>query len=149
MKFRFKLDSLLKHRSTLKDQAQREYAEAQAKVQDCLAEIQKMYNQIDQTRLMIAETEKNKNSQQAPVFVSSHEFVDGQKIKIERKRREARELMAISEKKLDALIEATREHEVLKRLKEKKLTEFRLESKKRDMKRIDDLVTMRLKRSGA
>lgn len=149
MKFRFKLDSLLKHRSTLKDQARREYAEAQAKVQDCLAEIQRMYNQIDQTRLMIAETERNGQAPQSSVFISSHEFMDGQKIKIERKRREARELMVVSERKLDALIEVTREHEVLKRLKEKKLAEFKVMSKKRELKRIDDLVTMRLKRGGA
>jgi flagellar export protein FliJ len=147
MKFRFKLDSLLKHRGTLKDQAQKEYADAQAKVNECLAEIERMYDQIDESRLLISQTEKNAKDQQTPVFVSTHEFVDGQKIKIDRKRKEARELMVAAERKLEALIEATREYEVLKRLRERQHVEFKKVEKKRDVKRIDDLVTMRFKRS--
>ena len=148
MKFRFKLQSVLKHRLRLRDEAQREHMAAKAKVDDCLAEIQKMYDQMDQARNLIAASEKTGTKGQAAVFSSSHEFLSGQKVKIERRREEARQLMAVAEQKLEVLIEASKEYEALKNLKKRRFEEFKKQKTKKENSEIDDLVTMRFNRSG-
>lgn len=149
MKFRFRLESLLNHRESLKDEAQRVWMEAQNKVNVCLEEIQKMYNQVDESRQTIASSEKAGVSNQSAVFVSNNEFLAGQKIRIERKRQEARELMSIAEQKREEMVAAMQDHEVLKKLKEKKKQEFLKKKKTREAKEMDDLVTMRFTRSGS
>ncbi|MCB0407059.1 MAG: flagellar export protein FliJ [Bdellovibrionales bacterium] len=147
MKFRFKLESLLKYRNQLKDEAQRDYRSAQFKVDQCLGEIQKMYEQMDQSRNLISQKERAKSNDQIPMILSSHDFISGQKIKIERKRQEARELMSIAEQKLEILIAKTQDFEVLKKLKERQHESFKKEKKKKENKQLDDLVTMRFRRS--
>ena len=149
MKFRFRLESLLNHRGSLKDEAQRVWMEAQNRVNECLEEIQTMYNQVDESRQTIASSEKAGVSNQSAVFVSNNEFLSGQKIRIERKRQEARELMSIAEQKREEMVAAIQDHEVLKKLKEKKKQEFLKKKKTREAKEMDDLVTMRFTRSGS
>ena len=149
MKFKFKLQSVLKHRLRLRDQAQRDHMEAKAKVDQCLGVIQDMYTQMDQARSIISQTEQFGMQSQAAVFSSSHEFIKGQEIRIERKRAEARELMAIVESKLEILIEASKEYEALKNLEKKKFEEFKKMKIKKENAEIDDLVTMRFDRSGS
>lgn len=148
MKFRFRLDSILNHRETLKSEAQRVWMEAQNKVDECLEQIQFMYTQMDETRATIAQKEKAGISHQSAHFLTGNEFLQGQKVKIERKRQEARELMSIAEQKRELLVEATQQVEVLKKLKEKKKIEFLKKKKVKEIKELDDLVTMRFTGSG-
>ncbi len=147
MRFRFRLETLLKHRETLKGEAQRVWMQSQNRVNECLEEIQKMYNQVDQSRQTISNSEKAGVSHQSAVFISANEFLVGQKIIIERKRQEARELMSAAEQKREELISATQDCEVLKKLKERKKQEFLKRKKIKEAKQVDDLVTMRFKRS--
>lgn len=148
MKFRFRLETLLKHRGALKDEAQRVWMEAQNEVNDCLEKIQDMYKQVDQSRQTIASSEKAGVVNQTAVFVSTNEFLKGQKVRIERKRQEARELMTVAEQRREEMVAAIQEYEVLKKLKERKKQEFLKTKKAREAKEMDDLVTMRFTRSG-
>lgn len=132
-----------------RDHAQREHVEAKSKVEQCLSEIQKMYEQMDQARNLISDTEQAGAGSQVALFSSSHEFLSGQKIKIERKRIEARELMTVAEEKLEVLVLASQEFESLKKLKEKKIQEFKILKNKKEKAALDDLVTMRFNRSGS
>ena len=149
MRFRFRLETLLKHREALKDEAQRVWMEAQNNLNQCLEEIKEMYRQMDHSRQTIATSEKSGVRNQPAVFVSANEFMSGQKVRIERKRQEARELMTVAEQRREEMIAATQNHEVLKKLKDRKKQEFLKKKKVMEAKQIDDLVTMRFKRSGA
>jgi flagellar FliJ protein len=143
MSFHFSLETLLRHRKTLRDEAMRIYAEAQAKVQDKLSEIRQLYNSIDQTRERISSTYSTTTGSLG-VIQFMNEFIDGTKVKIGRARFEVRDLMQIAEEKHDRLVEASRNFRMLEKLKEKQKLAWKKEQKRKETKRADDMVMTRL-----
>lgn len=146
MKFKFAFESLLKHRRNLEEMARKQFLEAQAQVDECLAELKSFYDQQDRTRheiqKMTADGGRNTSELQ-----SLDEYIDGLELKIERQRQEARRLIEISEEKRDLLVEAARDYKVLEKLREKRRQEFLKVKMKLEDKSMQDLVTMRFKRS--
>jgi flagellar FliJ protein len=142
MKFRFRLETLLRHRKLMQDEAQRIYADAQKAVQDQLARIKEMYADLDEARIR-SEVLQKQGGTCAPDLVQIEEYINGQKIRIQLARNKARELMQIAEEKLEILTEKMQEHKLLEKLKEKKREEYRRERNKDMQKENDDLALMR------
>lgn len=142
MKFRFKFAPVEKHRKILVDLARKEYLDAQAKVDDKLAEIKGYYTSIDNARdrAVSAQVEGGKR---AAELVQIEEFIKGQEVRIERARREARELMSVAEEKHEILIERVRDHKAMLKLRERHFEEFRRTRKKLAQKEVDDQMVMR------
>ncbi len=146
MAFKFGLDTVLKHRGRLEDVAQREYAEAQAAVDECLTQIERMYQRSDEVREEIAEAEQTGTAGKLAEIREMEHFLSGQKIRIERMRLKARELLQLAEEKHEALIVAARERKILVKLKEKKLFEYRAWLQRIEAKEQDDLTMVRIAR---
>lgn len=143
MRFRFSLESVLKHRTRLEEIAQREFAEAQARVDECLRQIEAMYKRMDEVREEILRAQGEGSSEKIEEVREMETFINGQKLRIERLRLHARELLQIAEEKQDALILAAQEKKILQRLKEKRQLEHRQHMNLIEAKELDDLTMVR------
>jgi flagellar FliJ protein len=146
MKFKFSFEVLLEHRRKLEDVARREWGMAQEKVDLAKKELDEYYSQVDLARERVGTLSKTEGNH-AGAFVSISEFITGQAIRIERHRLAMRELIEEAEIRRDALLEAAKETKTLIKLKEKRLVEFKLKAKKRELKEVDDLIVTRFKAS--
>lgn len=144
MKFRFSLEPVLKHRQRLEEQAQQAYIEARQAAELVLGEIKSMYQQIDDTRKEIQEKAATQTSSSSLSLLT--DFIEGQKIRIERHRLKARELLTIAEQKHEDLIQAAREHLALQKLRDMRMREFQKAQKTKERKQIDEMNTTRAPR---
>lgn len=145
-RFVFHFEKLLKHRQSLENFAQRDWAEAQGHVDRAQSELKRMYDLIDQSRIRAADLE-NRGGAHGVALGQIDDFIRGQKIRIERLRLKIRELQAVAEEKHELLVEAAKERKILEKLKEKKKEEHRLLLKKSELKELDDIVVTRHGRS--
>lgn len=146
--FKFKFTVLLKQRKRAEEAAQREYMLAQNELADCLSGIQRMYDSVEFSRNEISRLEKNLESHPLGQVLENEKFIEGQKIRIEKERQRARDLMRVAEMKHEVLIEAAKEFKKIDRLREKNQERYNKEQKKLENKRVDDLVTIRSGRRG-
>lgn len=143
MAFKFNLEAVLKHRKRLEEFAQREFAEAQAAVDDILQRIEDMYTRSDEVREEIRAAQEDGSYQKIQEVRQMEQFLGGHKIRIETLRLEARRLLQIAEEKQEALIAAAREKKILVKLREKRLNEHREWLKQLETKELDDLTMTR------
>ena len=141
MGFKFNLETVLKHRKRLEEFAQREYAEAQAAVDECLRRIEAMYLRSDEVREEILSAQKAGN--QVESIRAMEEFLQGQKIRIETLRQHARVLLQTAEEKQEALITAAQNKKMLVKLKEKKKIAYQDWLKSVEQKEQDDMTSVR------
>ena len=145
MKFKFGFETLLKHRKRIEEEKQRDYFQAKQAVDEVLGRINGMYKSLDQTRDEIQKIQMGRDAN-IEAIKQREEYIDGLKIKIEAERHIARELMMVAEEKLQVLMEAVKEFKSLEKLKERKFQEHRRAVKKKELKSVDEMVTMRHKR---
>ena len=143
MKFQFRFESVLSLRQRKEDIAQTEYLRAKAKVDLCLHDIKAIYDQISEARALAHSRSRSQASGQLAALQVGEEFIKGSQIKIEQKRKEARELMQIAETKLEILQLAIQEKKVIEKLKEKKKAEFRKAKAKKEREFFGDLAVLR------
>ena len=143
MAFQFGLDSVLKHRQRLEDLAQREFAEAQQAVDECLRAIEAMYQRLDQVREEISQLQQRGQPRDIDQVREMDAFIIGHKIRIERQRLHARELLVVAENKQGALMEAARNKKILLKLKERRLSEYRTWLARLEAKELDDQTMLR------
>jgi flagellar export protein FliJ len=145
MKFKFKLEAVKKHRKILKDLAQKDFELARLAVDQKLAQINMMYDAIDNARLMADEMHSAENVKSAP-FLQIEDFILGQTVRIQLARVEVRGLMAVMEDKQEILVEKAKEHKALEKLEDKKFAEFKKEVSKKQQIVADDMSIMRFRR---
>ena len=75
-------------------------------------------------------------------MVGLDEYVDGQKILIERQKQVIREKQVVLEDKHGELVAASRDYKIIEKLKDKRLQAFKKKLALKEMKELDDLVTM-------
>lgn len=146
MAFRFGLETVLKHRHRVEEVAQREFADAQAAVDQCLSEIEAMYRRLDEVREEILVAQQRGSASELEMIREMETFVTGQKVRIERLRLKARELLIVAEEKHEALITAAQERKVMVKLKEKKFAEYKAWLARMEAKELDDVVSVRTAR---
>ncbi len=145
MNFKFSYQHLLEYRKRLEELAQRDYIIAQKDLDQAEIELENMYQQIDDSRQRARLLEVT-GGKQAPSLALIDDFINKHKIRIEIQRKKIRELQQVAELKQQALVSAAKEYKILEKLKEKRLVEFKDSVKKREMKKVDELVTTRFKR---
>jgi len=148
-KFEFKLEVLLKHRKRIEENAQREYLQARAELEECLAVIKSYYLSIENNRDDILRMQKSGQQSALQEIRGMEQFIDGQKIRVERQRQVARELMIKVEQAQERLIEAAKEFKKIEKLKERQTLEYKKDQRKLEAKRMDDLVVIRAGRKEA
>lgn len=147
MKFKFRLETLRKHRKNLEEIARRNFAEAKSHSDGILSQIENFYKSGDKAR-EYAGSVLDKEAADPALLQLSDEFMERNKIRIERKKMEFREALVVTEEKQQDLVEAARETKVLDKLKEKKKEDFKKKLKKIDRQNIDELVIQRHGRRG-
>lgn len=145
MGFKFSLETLKRYKKNLEGEAQREFAEAQARLRDCLAGIDRMYQAIDETRLRISRLQFSEDVQKVENIRLSEEFIRGQEIRIRNERIKARELLRISEEKQVILVERMKDHKTIAKFKDKKKEDYDRQMAQCETAEVDELVTTRSK----
>lgn len=149
MKFKFPFETLQKVRKIEEGEAQRVFMEARARLDECLAKIQSMYDSIDETRLAISRLQFGQDQNKLEEIKSREDFIRGQEIRIKLERQNARTLMREVEEKQEILIERARDHKVIERLRERREADFKKDLKVHQQKQLDDMVSARVKRKKA
>jgi len=142
MKFTFRLETLMRHRKVLRDEAQREYLIAQSYLQDQMTRIKEMYAELDLARLR-AEQIQIQGGNCSAQLMHLDDYIQGQKVRIHAARQKARELMQIAEEKHEVLTEKLKDHKMLEKLKEQKKLEYKKMKNKIAQAEIDDMSIMR------
>lgn len=143
MGFKFSLDGVLKHRKRLEEVAQREYAEAQAAVDECLKKIEAMYKRSDEVREEIFGAQTSGASSSVENIREMELFLAGQKIRIETLRQHARALLLVAEEKQEALIQAAQDKKALEKMREKRKAQWDAWIRQIEAKELDDMTTVR------
>lgn len=141
MKFKFKLEKVLKHKHILEKQAQRDFAEMQKKLDEQLNLLKSLEDNLKNTyneRQAIIKTGTNVSANLD--FVQK--AFEGYRYMIQNQQKIIVGLEKIVEEKRLRLVEATKDRKVFEKLKEKKKDEFIKEKKRRDQKVTDEMNSM-------
>jgi len=126
----------------LEDLARRDWITAQAASDVAMKELEGLYAQIEQARFRAAALQKAGGAHSTELG-QIDDFIRGQKIRIEAKRAELRLLLGEVERCHELLLQASIETKTLEKLKERRLAEFKLKRKKRELKEVDELIVTR------
>ena len=146
MAFKFKFEALQRHRKTLRDLAQRDYAEAEAASSAQMRFIESLFQQIDDANDKSLDI-RNAEPVDLEQLKAIEEFIALQKVKIEIEREKARELLSVTEEKQEELIEKAKEHKVVELLREKEHKKYLEKLRIAEAKEVDDMNLMRHSRS--
>jgi len=147
VKFEFAFEKLLDHRRKLEDVARRNWLHARGKVDEAKARLTALFDEVDHARNRAAELAV-RGGTQGPALAQVDDFINGQKIRVDRQRAVIRELTEEMEKLQDAMVEAAKERKILEKLKERRLEEFKIRRRKHELKEVDELVVTRFGRHG-
>ena len=143
MRFKFSLESVLKHRQRLEDEAKKNFTESQKKLDDAKVVLGEMYKLIDRSREEIAQFQMNKVATKVSQILERESFIHGQGLRITSQRQTIRILQQDLEEKQEALILALRERKTLEKLKEKKKREHDMEVAQKEALLLDEIATIR------
>jgi flagellar FliJ protein len=143
MAFRFSMESVLKHRKRQEEFAHRDVVEAQIQLEECLHGIENMYRQIDETRLSISRSEQTGSGNDLQWVLSFETFIDAQKVRIQKERLRARELIRDLENKQEVLLERLHDRKIIEKLKERRQQEYLERLARLEQKELDDLNNSR------
>lgn len=143
MGFKFSLEAVLKYRKRLEDQAKKNFAESQQKLDEAKQKLKSMYQLIDRSREEIASFQTSGRSKGVSEILERESFIQGQGLRITRHREEMRTLQQDLEEKQEALILALRERKTLEKLKERKKREYDMEVARKEALILDEIATIR------
>lgn len=145
MKFKYNLDTLLRHRKIEEDLAQRDFSSALQVLNQEEQKLQDMFDAIQKTRNQRLDFVQDKDHG-TESLKHAEVFIKGTEIRIERQKKVVEEKQKIVEEKREILRQAAVEYKIIDKHKENKRIEFSQEMKKKEQKNIDELVTMRHKK---
>lgn len=148
MKFKSPFMALLKHQRRLADDALRDWKRQQGEVQKLMNELNQLYHQEDLAHSLNQKT-VHTGGTCAAQLMQANEFLEGQKILIERKRTQLRDGLQLSDEKFEIYQVAAKDFKVVEKLLEKRRDEFRRAQLKLERKKIDEIVVTRVKRNFA
>lgn len=142
MKFNFKLESVLKHRKTVEEIAQRDFFEAQDNLNKQVHTLKQMQKSIVDARLRAHNNEVSGGAK-ADTLRQIHEFIKGQEVRIQRQLVIITQAEKLVEEKREILRQKAIDYKIIDKIKEKQLESFVEEKNKKEQKQIDDIVVMR------
>jgi len=147
MAFRFRLQKVLDHRRRVEADAKRDFNNAQQATIQALKDLENLYLAIDLARSKGHQAVNGTTSAStAPTLQHIDQFIQGQKIRIDRQRTKIREIKSEEERLQDVLIAAARERKTLEKLYERHLQEYREVQNRLEQAEADDLTTLRFGR---
>jgi flagellar FliJ protein len=142
MKFKFSLEKVLQHRKILENLAQRDFQEAQAVLTHNEEILNSLKNQMTQSFEESFKTQHG-SGQTSEQLKTIHDFMLGQKVRIQRQEAKIQEIRKLVEEKREILREKATDYKIIERLREKKKAEWLEEMKKKEQKELDDISVLR------
>ncbi len=143
MKFKFSLESVLKHRKRQEEEAYRAFVESKNALDEAQRILKEMYAKVDQSREKIAALQTRSAKNGLSEILQNESFIQGQGLRIRKHREKMRELQLDLEEKQEALVLALRERKTLEKLKERKKREHDMEVARREALEMDEIATIR------
>lgn len=146
MKFNFRLQRVLEFREREESEAQVQFQQAKALTHQALEQLEGMYQAIDHSRQFAQNQVLSSNNDASHYLQAADDFARLQQVRIQRQRELIRSLKEDEELKQDRLVKATVDKKAIEKLREKAFAEFKEQSRKREDKVLDDLVSSRHRR---
>jgi flagellar FliJ protein len=143
MKFKFKLDKILRHRQILEDLAQREFQEVNAELNRQISILENFRNEKSEARKRSFALQNQTGGQVLESLKQIHDFIVLQDIRIEKQIKVIEEHEKLVEAKREVLRQKAMDTKIIKRLEEKKKQQFMEEQQKLEQKELDDNSSMR------
>lgn len=144
MKFKFSLQKVLEHRKLKEDLAQKEFQDFLGHLHEEIGKLQQLEKDIYD-----AQTHMGKLSQegghQGPALVQVHEFIKGQKVRIERQKARVQEAEKLVEAKREILRQAVLDYKIMDKMRENKFEEYKQERLSQEQKEMDEQSILRFK----
>ena len=146
MKFKFSLEKVLRHRHIQVDLAQRDFAEAQNKLNDEIAVLENMHQLKSNSLAQRAELVQS--SQTWTLAVDQiNQFLLGQDLRIKKQNQRLPEFEKVVEEMREILRKASIDAKIIEKLKEKKFEDFKLEQNRKEQSEMDELTVLRFSRN--
>lgn len=146
MKFKFPLQTVLRHRKITEDLAQKDFMEVQAELNQENARLEKMTEELHEAHLRAGALEKLGGAQ-GPALGQIHDFKKGQALRIERQKVRVQEVEKRVEEKREILRQAALEYKIIEKLKEKKFEEYKHERNLKEQQEADEQSVLRFGRN--
>lgn len=141
-KFRFQMEAVIKVRKIAEDLAQRDFQLGQSHLLEQIELLNQMLGKKTEAYQTRHDYEKQ-GGNKAPHLIQVQDFLSGQDIRIEGQRKKIQYIETQVEQLREILREKAIDLKIIERLKEKKLEDFKLEQKKREVKDFDDVTMTR------
>lgn len=117
---------------------------AQARTLQAIRKLEEIYTSVDQTRQRVDHLQRS-GGQVIETVQQLNGFIHGQELRADSQRAQIRELKQAEEFLQHELVEAAKNHKVIEKLREQKLTIFKKEKNQREQNEINDIIVMRAK----
>ena len=144
-KFNFKLEKVLSYKEQQEEMFQQELAQIKVKLKEANDELNRLLHNKEELQIKIKEQEKGKIDLQKAI--NYRDYIEVLKVKIKEQEEVVSEIEAILEECRQKLLEKKKECEMLKKLKERKFTEYQTEFFRKEQKSIDELATNNFNRN--
>ncbi len=146
MKFKFPLQSVVKHRKIIEDLAQKDFMEAQAELNTEIEKLEKMQVDLHESHQRVGQLQKA-GGHQGPALSQIHEFKKGQDVRIAKQQHKIQEFEKIVEEKREILRQAALDYKIIEKLKEKKFEEYKFERNTEEQNEADEQSILRFGRN--
>lgn len=143
MKFKFKLDKVLRHRKILEDLAQKDFQEVQAEHNRLIDLLEKLKSEKSEARRRSFEMQAQTGGQVLESLKQIHDFILLQDIRIEKQVKVIAEHEKLVEAKRETLRQKAMDTKIIKRLEEKKREQFNNEQRINEQKELDEMSVLR------
>jgi flagellar FliJ protein len=144
MKFKFPLQKVLEHRKLRENLVQKDFQDAQALLQEQLNKLQKMNDQVTEAYERSGNLAKQGGAQ-GPALMEIHEFLKGQRQRIQFQEQKVQEFEKLVEAKREILRQAAMDYKIMEKMRENKFEAYRLERNATEQKENDEQSILRFK----
>lgn len=142
-KYKFKLETVLKERKRQEDKRLQEWNLARNILGQMVDAKNEMQGKLGQTIVDATEIAVKKDSLSVGNIAVIDQFINGMKIRIQRKQMEIERGEKLTEKKRVEYVQASQKSKTLEKLKEKQKEENKDYLNKQETKKLDDIYIMR------
>lgn len=144
MKFKFPLQKVLEHRKLRENLVQKDFQDAQALLQEQLNKLEKMNQQVTEAYERSGILAKQGGAQ-GPALMEIHEFLKGQRQRIQFQEQKVQEFEKLVEAKREILRQAAMDYKIMEKMRENKFEAYRQERIATEQKENDEQSILRFK----
>lgn len=143
MKFKFKLEKVLKHREVLENLAQKDFQEADAECRRQIQILERLRCEKSEARSHAFSSQSQTGGQVLESLKQIHEFIILQDIRIENQVKVIEQCEKLVEAKREVLRQKAMDTKIIKKLEEKKKQQHMEDERISEQKELDDNSSMR------